>query len=144
MGTRSTVKFYRNKHNEKPNVCVASIYQQYDGYLEGVGKELIEWLKTFTIVNGIGLDEEIKIANGIDCLAAQYIKDHKADVGGLYMTDKEDVQEYNYEIYDDENNGKQDLYIIVKDDAWNKTKPIILLEGYLSEIDIDKAIKEYE
>jgi hypothetical protein len=74
MGTRSTVKFYRNKHNEKEIVCVASIYQQYDGYLEGVGKELIEWLKTFTIVNGISLDEEIKIANGIDCLAAQYIK----------------------------------------------------------------------
>jgi hypothetical protein len=60
------------------------------------------------------------------------------------MTDEEDVQEYNYEIYDDENNGKQDLYIIVKDDAWKKTKPTILLEGYLSEIDIDKAIKEYE
>ena len=30
MGTRSTVKFYENGD------CVASVYQQYDGYIRGL------------------------------------------------------------------------------------------------------------
>jgi acetyltransferase-like isoleucine patch superfamily enzyme len=141
MGTRSTIKFYRNKHNEKPNVCVASIYQQYDGYLSGIGNFLIQWLNKFTIVNGISLNDDRKIANGIDCLAAQYIRDHKNGVGGLYMTHEDDMQEYNYEIYDEDEKG---LYIIVKDDGWNKTQQVILLEGYLNKINIDDAIKKYE
>ena len=50
MGTRSTIKFYRNKHNEKPNVCVASIYQQYDGYISGVGHELANFLKDKKVI----------------------------------------------------------------------------------------------
>ena len=32
------------------------------------------------------------------CLAAQFIKEHKTDIGGLYMTNKDDSQEYDYEV----------------------------------------------
>jgi hypothetical protein len=41
MSTRSTVKFY-NGVQEQP---VLSVYQQFDGYIEGVGHELANWLK---------------------------------------------------------------------------------------------------
>jgi hypothetical protein len=51
MGTRSTVKFYSEFNQEQP---IASIYQQYDGYIEGVGHDLAIWLKDKTIINGIG------------------------------------------------------------------------------------------
>ncbi len=93
MGTRSTVKFYQNQQ------IVASIYQQYDGYISGVGHDLANWLKTKTVINGIG-DEtmETGFANGMGCLAAQYVRENKAKIGGFYMTTADDEQEYNYEV----------------------------------------------
>lgn len=40
MGTRSTVKFY--DESDEPILCV---YQQYDGYISGVGHDLAKFLK---------------------------------------------------------------------------------------------------
>jgi len=92
MGTRSTVKFYQDQQ------IVASIYQQYDGYISGVGYDLAKWLKTKTVINGIGNETMEGFANGIGCLAAQYIREHKVKIGNLYMTTVDDEQEYNYEV----------------------------------------------
>lgn len=101
MGTRSIIKFFEND-NGKEHPIVA-VYQQYDGYLEGVGYQLYEYLSKKIIVNGIRSDQYgDEYANGIDCLAAQFIRDFKRGVGGLYIApvDCED-QEYNYDvIYD--------------------------------------------
>lgn len=99
MGTRSTVKFYSEytKSEDKPLVA---IYQQYDGYISGVGHTLANFLKEFTVINGIGSGQSIvgKFANGMGCLAAQYIAKEKDSVGGLYVVGLEDEQEYNYEV----------------------------------------------
>lgn len=90
MGTRSTIKFKDN------GTTLLSIYQQYDGYLEGKGEELAKWLAEFTIVNGYSSDTPKRSANGIGCLAAQYIAEHKEGIGNIYCTTKGDLQEYNY------------------------------------------------
>ena len=102
MGTRSTVKFYELENGKKS--LLAAIYQQYDGYIEGVGYELAEFLMQKKLVNGIPsrTDLLLNFANGPGCLAAQYIAQHKAQIiGNLYMTTEDDMQEYNYEVYID-------------------------------------------
>jgi hypothetical protein len=96
MGTRSTVKFY-SEYNEKAPIL--SVYQQFDGYISGVGYTLAKWLQAKTIINGInGQTMEDGFANGMGCLAAQYVKDHKVKIGGFYLTTSTDEQGYDYEV----------------------------------------------
>lgn len=100
MATRSTVKFY-GEFSETPLVAV---YHQFDGYIEGVGHDLANWLKTKTMIIGIG-NHKMKdgYANGMGCLAAQYVAEHKTRVGGLYITHVDDEEEYNYHVYYQDN-----------------------------------------
>ena len=93
MGTRSTITFYE-KHDDKL-IPYVNIYQQYDGYLEGVGKSFCEWLMDKTIVNGLSLSDKYRqnIANGIGCLVAQYISDIKDCAGDVY------IYPMTYDIY---------------------------------------------
>lgn len=97
MGTRSTVKFYSEFDQEEP---VVSVYQQYDGYINGVGYDLAIFLKEKTIINGIhsGQTMDKGFANGMGCLAAQYVAENKTEIGCFYLTTKDDYQEYNYEV----------------------------------------------
>lgn len=103
MGTRSKTfiveKLEKVETRDYSN-CIA-MYRQYDGYPDGHGLELAEFLKPFTIVNGIRLDETRQIANGLDCLAAQMIKHFKDGVGGIYLsaTDWVDGLDYYYVVY---------------------------------------------
>ena len=144
MGTRSTIKFFGEEKEIEKNYSIASIYQQYDGYLSGVGKNLISWLKDIHMVNGIDINGGMKVANGIGCLAAQYIAEHKKSAGGLYMTSENDTEEYNYEIYpiyrkDDEGRrfmDIEDLYIVVK------TEDNTLIEKKLSDINLNDFDEE--
>jgi len=95
MGTRSTVKFYGEYNNEP----IMSVYQQFDGYIDGVGHELANFLKEKTIINGIGNQTiEEGFANGMGCLAAQFVLQFKTKIGGFYMTNKDDSQDYDYEV----------------------------------------------
>lgn len=95
MGTKSTVKFY-SRFDKQP---VLSVYQQYDGYIEGVGHTLANWLKKKRISNGyLHGTMELGFANGMGCLAAQYVAEHKTCIGSFYATTADDVQEYNYEV----------------------------------------------
>lgn len=97
MGTRSTVKFYSEFKREEP---VLSVYQQYDGYVEGVGHDLANFLKGKKIINGIGPEQTMNggFANGMGCLAAQYVAENKKEVGGFYLATEDDLQEYNYKV----------------------------------------------
>ena len=90
MGTRSVIKF------QEDGETVCAIYQQFDGYPEGVGATLFEFLDDITIVNGLSVDQPKRVANGVGCLAAQFIAQHKNGAGGFYMTHPDDSQEYNY------------------------------------------------
>jgi hypothetical protein len=93
MGTRSTVKFYEQGE------CIASIYQQYDGYPSCVGLKLAEFLKSKTVINGISGQTMESLANGIGCLSAQYIAKIKDRIGNVYMTSASDLEEYNYIVH---------------------------------------------
>ena len=85
MGTRCTIQFSSVDKDNSVNTYV-TIYQQFDGYPEGVGLALAEWLKSKTMINGIGEGQwTSKYANGIDCLVAQFIRDFKHEVGDLYI-----------------------------------------------------------
>lgn len=96
MGTRSTVKFY----GEYDMNCIASIYQQYDGYPECVGYELAVFLEGIQMVNGFGYGAKLgEVANGMGCLASQYIAKIKVGVGRVYMVEADNLQEYNYTIH---------------------------------------------
>lgn len=78
MGTRSITVI---KNEQKRTLAV--IYQQYDGYPEGWGRILLDFIKEKKMVNGIGLDKNV--FNGIECFVAQLIAEFKQGPGGLYL-----------------------------------------------------------
>ena len=84
MGTRSTVKLF------KKNKFKGGIYIQFDGYIEGVGKEL---LKNFST-----LDKVKKLINGgsIDSIFRPASSDNKRDV----ICDEFLKEAFNYEFRD--------------------------------------------
>ena len=87
MVTRSVIQFY-----EKDKFMCA-IYQQFDGYLSGVGKELKDFIKSKEWVNGYQNDNQF---NGFGCFIARYILQFKSGTGGLYIVSKDEVSDYGY------------------------------------------------
>jgi len=99
MGTRSLTYVYEG---ETPIICM---YRQYDGYPEGHGQELANFLNELAIGEGIsGSPELFTYANGMGCLAAQMIVNFKKSPGGFYIHPidfNQDVwQEYEYHVYE--------------------------------------------
>ena len=112
MGTRSLTVFSDTWEDEE----IAVFYRQYDGYPEGHGIDLLNLLKDTYIVNGITNGEKRKIANGMDCLAAQIVAYFKDGPGNFYLhsAGTRDVgEEFIYTLYYDGSNLKikvQDTY----------------------------------
>ena len=81
MGTRSLTRVFEDDQE------LVTIYRQFDGYPEGHGQDLADFLKDRSIVNGIPVSYKGKISNGGRDLAAQLVsflkKDH--EVGGIYI-----------------------------------------------------------
>lgn len=138
MGTRSTITFIERVH--AGDSIVAQVYQQYDGYLEGVGESLAEWLMPKIMVNGIP-DYEHDYANGIGDLAAQFVHDFKDRIGYLYLYsldwDAEEWCDYNYKVIQNVSsngyNGNADDVLIIEVSSWEEEpffvgKPSELLE----------------
>ena len=99
MGTRSLTYVY---DGETPIMCM---YRQFDGYLEGHGQELANFLNELTIGNGIsGKPELFTFANGMGCLAAQMIVWFKKTPGGFYIhpieLNQNCWQDYEYHVYE--------------------------------------------
>jgi hypothetical protein len=97
MGTRSLTFVY----DEFRDTPIINLYRQYDGYMEGHGRELAEFLHGKRITNGIGADST-NTANGMGCLAAQLVASCKTEVGNFYLypvTMKDCGQDYVYHIY---------------------------------------------
>ena len=92
MGTRSLTRViprqkglsYNDGHNHVEK-SVVNIYRQYDGYPDGLGLELAEFLSDFTIVNGLSPNGARKVANGTGCLAAQLVAYLKDGPGNVYL-----------------------------------------------------------
>ena len=117
------------------------MYRQFDGYPEGHGKELYEFLEGYTILNGIpaALDTENgKYANGFGCLAAQLVAHfkNKCTVGGFYLTNEGDSQEYNYKIFPIKTNP-QKIGIIIISGFNGKT----IYDGSIDELMIKDIIE---
>jgi hypothetical protein len=96
MSTRSLTHI----HEGKSKTPLLTFYRQCDGYPEGIGQELAEFLNGFTVVNGLG-GQPGKIANGAGCLAAQLIKEFKGGPGGVYIYpagSKNCGEDYTYRI----------------------------------------------
>ncbi len=125
MGTRSIIKFVEKYDYDKEYELV-TIYQQYDGYLEGVGRELAQWLSDKEIINGIGLGDNTNRANGVGCLAAQFIKEFKREIGGLYIYPSDaKPQDFNYRVVVD-GTGKADDVIKITVTRYDDKEPIFV------------------
>lgn len=75
------------------------MYGQYDGYPEGYGKDLINFIKPFTLVNGLSIIQDNEsIANGMDCFAAQLIAHFKTKPGGYYIVSADNTEYYEYHL----------------------------------------------
>ena len=99
MGTRSMTKIHDHMWKEKPAPVVVAMYRQFDGYPDGHGLTLAEFLNDLTIVNGLQHDGPTKVANGAGCLAAQMVARFKTDPGGIYLYATDcDGEEYSYDV----------------------------------------------
>lgn len=63
---------------------VLVMYRQMDGYPEGHGAELKEFLADKVMVNGIGGTDK-NIFNGMGCLAGQIVAHFKTEPGNFYL-----------------------------------------------------------
>lgn len=94
MGTRARVNVYDG------NKILVSIYRQYDGYPEGLGQEVADFVSKLKVVNGYS-GKDAPEANGMGCLAAQLIKHLKEGVGNVYIRDtgpQSQGEEYIYNL----------------------------------------------
>jgi len=80
MSTRSLTIF---KEETGQEICV--MYRQMDGYPEGHGKDLKDFLKDTILVNGIRMSETRKSFNGMGCLTASVIAHFKKGIGNFYI-----------------------------------------------------------
>jgi hypothetical protein len=103
MGTRALTHVFDG------DKAVACIYRQCDGYPDGHGKDLADFMLSRLLVNGIDgsspPDGKVK-ANGMGCFAAQLIGDLKSKnpVGNIYLypAGTSDVwEDYVYEVHAD-------------------------------------------
>ncbi len=119
MGTRSTTKIYED------GKIILSLYKQYDGYVDGWGKDLKDFIKKGTFVNGLSMDKKGLFFNGIGDFALLLVKEFKEESGGLYATTETDNQEFNYIIeliHNKEDYNKAILTIkCLEDSSFNET-----------------------
>lgn len=97
MGTRALVRVF-----DGDTECCC-IYRQHDGYPEGLGREVRDFVASKGIVNGISSRyDHSRIANGMGCLAAQLVVALKHDVGSVYLhpPGTHDVgEEFEYHVH---------------------------------------------
>ena len=99
MGTRSLTHVYNDDGQ-----ILTTVYRQFDGYPEGHGKDLAEFLSPFVLVNGIPMGDQRKLAIGMGCFAAQLIHHLKEGAGGIYLNvpgSRNCGEEFVYEIRPD-------------------------------------------
>jgi len=97
MGTRSLTFVYEE------NKPIINMYRQFDGYPEGHGQELADFLLSGKLVNGFSETQTVQF-NGMGCLAAQMIANFKKSVGGFYIYPIESNscwQDYEYHVYEE-------------------------------------------
>jgi len=95
MSTRALINI--KKHNRFSDT-LTTIYVHSDGYPDGLGQKIIDFIKNKKISNGVSND----CFNGMGCLAASLIAHLKTKSGEVYIEkpDTCDVWEnYTYTLY---------------------------------------------
>ena len=95
MGTRAIVAVKDELDNK-----IIELYSQYDGYPDGLGRDLKEFVASREMVNGIGANKQV--FNGIHCFAAQLVCNFKDEAGGYYLyppTENYENKENYWKIY---------------------------------------------
>ena len=134
MGTRSLTTFvetYKDNSGKKVKNEIVTMYRQYDGYMEGHGKDLADFLAGGELVNGIGMDDKV-VFNGMGCLSAQVVAHFKDGSGGFYLqrANKNSGEEYRYKVIGDFDTKEITIevfevgYVNAKGDYINKSKKI--------------------
>ena len=138
MSTRSLVRFATREEgvsfSEHPERVEVQVYKHYDGYPEGHPVNLARFLNEFEIVNGIPFEDDSRVANGLGCLAAQYIAAFKMKPGDIYVenpdTQHMDIEYITY-VWGTEN---KDIWMSIFDDYEEKCifvgKPQQLIDKY--------------
>ena len=137
MSTRSLVRFAKREDgvsfSEHPEKVEVQCYKHYDGYPQGHPLDIAKWLIGFKIVNGIG-GRDIRVANGLGCLAAQYIAAFKMEAGDLYIEPQSNLHmdiEYITYVWGTEN---KDIWMSIFDENEEKCifvgKPQELIDKY--------------
>ena len=131
MGTRSITRIQEN------GVTLTAIYRQFDGYISGHGKDLANFLRGRTIVNGYVPGTESSVFNGPGCLAANLIaflkRPEYCAAGNIYIypTDAFD-EEYSYDInISVANSGKRRGFIYSHDYV---PLPTVTVRDYTGQI----------
>ena len=139
MATRAQVRFASREEgvtfSEHPERVEVQVYKHYDGYPQGHPVALAEFLKGFNIVNGVpfGVDNS-RMANGLGCLAAQYVAAFKEGPGDIYIenpdTQHGDIEYVTY-VWGDDGKG---IWISIFDTYEKKCifvgKPQELIDKY--------------
>ena len=137
MATRSLVRFAKREEgvsfSEHPEKVEVQVYKHYDGYPQGHPLELAKYLKDFKVVNGLGA-HDIRVANGLGCLAAQYVAAFKMEAGDIYIEPHSNLHmdiEYITYVWGDEGKG---IWMSIFDDYEEKCifvgKPQELIDKY--------------
>ena len=100
MGTRSITHIHEAHTGNESIVC--SFFRHWDGYPDGHGKDLTDWLDGKRLVNGIGSDfVEGRDFNRAGTMAVQLMA-HIQDVSGAEAIPTGDAgygEEYTYHVY---------------------------------------------
>ncbi len=80
MGTRSLTVF-----EDQDNKEIAVMYRQFDGYPDGHGQALADYLRGKRLVNGFQEQDRDKAFNGMPCLAASVVAHFKEGIGNFYL-----------------------------------------------------------
>ena len=138
MSTRSLVRFAKREEgvsfSEHPERVEVQVYKHFDGYPSGHPVELAEFLKEFKIVNGVPCGDNSRIANGLGCLAAQYVAAFKMAPGDLYVenpdTEHFDIEYITYVWGDDGKGIWLSIFDTYSDECIFVGKPQELIDKY--------------
>jgi len=137
MSTRSLVRFATREEgvsfSEHPERVEVQVYKHYDGYPEGHPVDLAKFLNGFSVVNGLGQDT-YKVANGLGCLAAQYVAAFKEQPGDIYIenpdTEHDDIEYVTYVWGDDGKGIWMSIFDTCEDECIFVGKPQQLIDKY--------------
>ena len=137
MSTRSLVRFATREEgvsfSEHPERVEVQVYKHYDGYPEGHPLDLAKFLKEFKIVSGLGIDT-YQMANGLGCLAAQYVAAFKMKAGDIYIENQDtqhgDIEYVTYVWGDNGKNIWMSIFDTYEDKCIFVGKPQQLIEKY--------------